>query len=111
MSEQGEDSLPAPTRTLSQVSRWLRGFQAVCFVVAGLSHARDMWQGGWLPYDYGPLPVNVFSTTLVVWDPLVMLLRSRATNSLDVCSEPAAHLVVGPSPIEGVSVTPVVFRP
>src|SRR5262245_16871521 len=85
MSERGEDSAPASTRALSQVSRWLRGVQAVCFVVAGLNHAQVMWQGGWLPHDWAPLPLNVFWTTLVVWDLLaagLLLWRPRVGIAL-----------------------------
>jgi hypothetical protein len=85
MSERDRDSSPPPAPDLSQVSRWLRGIQAVCFVGAGLTHAQDMWKGGWLPYDYAPLPANVFSATLVVWDPLaagVLLWRPRVGVAL-----------------------------
>lgn len=42
---------------------------------------------------------------------LVVLLRSPATKSLGVFGEPPPHSGVGPGPVEGVSVAPVVFRP
>jgi hypothetical protein len=85
MFERGEGSSTASAPDLSRVSRWLRGVQAVCFVAAGLTHALDMWKGGWLPYGYAPLPVNVFSATLVVWDPLaagLLLWRPRVGAAL-----------------------------
>jgi len=44
-----------------------------------------MWQGGWLPYDWAPLPLNVFWTTLVAWDPLaagLLLWRPRVGVAL-----------------------------
>jgi len=85
MSERGGGSSPASACGLSRAGRWLRGIQAVCFVVAGLGHALDMWQEGWLPYDWAPLPLNVFWATLVVWDPLaagLLLWRPRAGVAL-----------------------------
>ena len=85
MSQRGEDSLAGPARALSRVGRWLRGIQAAGFLLAGLTHARDMWRWGWLPYDWVPLPANVFTTSLVVWDPLaagLLLWRPRAGVAL-----------------------------
>src|SRR5262249_4005053 len=85
MPEGGEGPSPVSTPALSQVSRWSRGLQALCFVGAGLTHVRDMWQGGWLPYHYVPLPINVFTTSLVVWGPLaayLLLWRPRAGVAL-----------------------------
>lgn len=85
MSQQGDGSLPAPRRALCRVGRWLRGIQATGFVLAGLTHAWDMWRWGWLPYDWVPLPVNVYLTSLVVWDSLaagLLLWRPRAGVAL-----------------------------
>src|SRR5262245_25879515 len=76
------DSSPAP---FSQASQWLRGIQAVCFLMAGLNHAWDMWQGGWLPYGWAPLPLNVFWTSLAAWDVLaagLLLWSPRAGTVL-----------------------------
>src|SRR5262249_2705397 len=55
--------------------------------------------------------VVTFSGVLWLVEDLVVPLRSPATNSPGVFSEPPAHLVVGPSPVEGVSVPLIVFRP
>src|SRR5664280_2044959 len=43
--------------------------------------------------------------------PLVSLARSNARNSPGVFCKPTAHLLIGPDPLEGVSVALVVFRP
>jgi hypothetical protein len=34
----------------------------------GLNHAHDIWQGGWLPYEDAPLPINAFWTALAGLD-------------------------------------------
>jgi hypothetical protein len=81
MSQQSEGASPAPAEALSQAGLWLRAFQAICFVAGGLSHARDMWHGGWLPYGWAPLPLNLFWTSLLAWDLLaagLLLWRPRA---------------------------------
>lgn len=46
----------------------------VGFVVGTISHAIDISIGGWLPYDFRPLPFNIYWTSLVVLDPLAALL-------------------------------------
>src|SRR5262245_4975067 len=61
--------------------RVLLAVQALCFLGAALQHARDIWQGGWLPYPFVPLAVNGFWTALVFLDPLaaaLLLIRPRA---------------------------------
>jgi hypothetical protein len=45
--------------------------------VAGLRHAADVLHGGWLPYHFAPLPINVFWTSLVLWDALSAALLWR----------------------------------
>src|SRR5437588_5649604 len=61
--------------------RVLLAVQALCFLGAALHHAHDLWQGGWLPYQFVPLAVNGFWTALVFVDPLtaaLLLWRPRA---------------------------------
>jgi hypothetical protein len=61
--------------------RWLPVIQAVCFLGAGLNHLRDIWQGGWLPYESAPLPLNAFWTALAGLDLLaagLLLWRPKA---------------------------------
>ena len=62
-------------------SRWLCLTYAICLVGAGLNHAFDIWQGGWLPYDSAPGAMNGYWTALAVLDPLaavLLLIRPRA---------------------------------
>jgi hypothetical protein len=106
MSQRGDDSLPASEGALSRVGRWLRGIQAAGFLLAGLTHAWDMWRGGWLPYHWAPLPANAFSASLVVWDPLaagLLVWRPRAGVALalsilvaNVAVNSAAASALGP---------------
>jgi hypothetical protein len=43
----------------------------VCFLIGASTHARDIWEGGWLPYHAMPLPFNMFWTALLPLDLLV----------------------------------------
>src|SRR2546423_8121198 len=54
--------------------RVLLAVQALCFLGAALQHAHDLWQGGWLPYQFAPLAVNAFWTALVFLDLLAAAL-------------------------------------
>jgi hypothetical protein len=58
----------------SRRTRWLFVAYAICLVVAGLNHARDIWQGGWLPYRHDPLIMNYYWTSLTALDPLAAAL-------------------------------------
>src|SRR5436309_8084854 len=42
---------------------------------------------------------------------LVALATSNARNSTSMLGEPHPHLLIGPSPLEGVGIQPVVLRP
>lgn len=44
-----------------------------CFSIATLNHAADVVRGGWLPYRFAPLPLNMFWTALTLLDPAVVL--------------------------------------
>jgi hypothetical protein len=57
-----------------QIASGLRWFCVVCFGVASVRHATDLWHGGWLPYEYFPLWTNIFWTALTFLDPLAALL-------------------------------------
>ncbi|MFC4291019.1 hypothetical protein ACFOWX_01140 [Sphingorhabdus arenilitoris] len=52
----------------------VRFIWTICFLVGASTHARDIWAGGWLPYDYAPLAVNFFWTLLLPLDLLAALI-------------------------------------
>ena len=65
------DSQRSNDRSPELPSLYVRCFlavQAVCFVGAGLNHVRDIWRGGWLPYEGAPLPMNAYWTALAPLD-------------------------------------------
>ena len=47
---------------------------AVGFLIGTTTHALDIYHGGWLPYDFRPLPWNIYWTSLAFLDPLAALL-------------------------------------
>jgi hypothetical protein len=58
---------------------------ALCLAVASIVHINDLWQHGWLPYRFAPLPLNVYWTVLAFLDALAALLllaRPRAGLAL-----------------------------
>jgi membrane protein HdeD len=63
---------------------WLLAIYAVCLLGAGLNHAHDLWQGGWLPYRMAPLLLNWYWTSLTLLDSLavVFLLVKPRIGSL-----------------------------
>jgi hypothetical protein len=54
--------------------RWLLTTYTVCLIGAGMNHAYDIWQGGWLPYRAAPAPINLDWTSLALFDPLAAVL-------------------------------------
>lgn len=44
------------------------------FAVAAFFHLSDIVRWGWLPYDHAPRWINVFWTSLTLFDPLVIAL-------------------------------------
>ena len=44
------------------------------FLVGTVTHSLDLYHGGWLPYDFRPLPWNVYWTSLTFLDPLAAFL-------------------------------------
>lgn len=44
------------------------------FVIGTITHALDLYHLGWLPYDFRPLPWNIYWTSLTLLDPLAAIL-------------------------------------
>ncbi|WP_291426253.1 hypothetical protein [Deinococcus sp.] len=66
--------------------RWPRVLRLVYVLAlagATFNHSRELWQGGWLPYDYAPLWTNIFWTALTFLDPLAiwLLLRQKSAKA------------------------------
>lgn len=49
------------------------GVYVAAFAAATLFHASDIVRGGWLPYRFAPLPLNMFWTSLTLLDPAVVV--------------------------------------
>lgn len=47
---------------------------SLCLLGAFLGHIIQVWQGGWLPYRFAPLPLNIYWTSLTLLDPLAAVL-------------------------------------
>lgn len=47
---------------------------AICFAVGSLSHAKDFVDYGWRPYSAAPLPFEIFWSSLVLVDLVVVVL-------------------------------------
>ena len=56
---------------VASVLRWVC---VLCFLGAACRHTSDIFFGGWLPYTWTALPINLFWTSLTVLDPLAALL-------------------------------------
>jgi hypothetical protein len=52
----------------------IRSIWTLCFLVGAFNHARDIFYGGWLPYTYVNLPINLYWTALLPLDLLAALL-------------------------------------
>ena len=71
---------------------------AVCLAVGSIVHINDLWQHGWLPYRFAPLPLNVYWTALAFLDALaalLLLVRPReglALTLLVIVSDVALNL-------------------
>lgn len=58
------------------------GVYIACFGIGAFNHASDFWRYGWRPYRWGPLPLEAFWTSLLVWDVLaIAMLLSRFRRS------------------------------
>jgi hypothetical protein len=47
---------------------------ALCLAAASIVHINDLWQHGWLPYRFAPLPLNFYWTMLAFLDAIAALL-------------------------------------
>jgi hypothetical protein len=47
---------------------------ALCLAAACVGHINDLWQHGWLPYRFAPLPLNIYWTALTLLDGLGAVL-------------------------------------
>jgi hypothetical protein len=47
---------------------------ALCLLSACFGHVIQVWQDGWLPYRFAPLPLNVYWTALTFLDPIAAVL-------------------------------------
>ena len=57
------------------------------FIIGTITHSLDSFYGGWLPYDFRPLPWNIYWTSLTFLDPLAAALiwvRERIGAALGV---------------------------
>jgi hypothetical protein len=52
-----------------------------CFLIGTATHSLTLFHRGWLPYEWVPLPVNVFWTLLTFADPLAALLLVVRRNA------------------------------
>lgn len=62
------------TRRGSNRARVVLAVYVICFGVGAFNHARDFLARGWRPYAWGPPPLEVFWTSLLVLDALVVAL-------------------------------------
>jgi hypothetical protein len=65
----GMKSVGNPHRTA--VVRWAVVIYAFCLTGAGLNHAHDIINGGWLPYSSVSTALNWYWTSLTVVDLLI----------------------------------------
>jgi hypothetical protein len=57
------------------------GIWVLCFLIGTFTHTRTLLGHGWLPYDWVPLPMNIFWTLLTFADPLAALLLLIRRNA------------------------------
>ena len=68
---------PAQSRPNARI-RVVIGIYIACFGIGVFNHARDFMTFGWRPYGWGPNPLELFWTSLIFLDALVIaLLLSR----------------------------------
>src|SRR5262249_33302293 len=68
------DPLSSGVRSQRGMVRLLFAIFSLCFLGAAFNHARDIWEGGFLPYRHDPLPFNVYWTSLAFLDALAVVL-------------------------------------
>jgi hypothetical protein len=47
---------------------------SICLAAACAVHGKDLWQHGWLPYHFAPLPLNAYWTSLTFFDAVAAVL-------------------------------------
>ena len=47
---------------------------SLCLAAACAVHLTDLWQHGWLPYHFAPLPLNAYWTALTFFDAFAAVL-------------------------------------
>jgi hypothetical protein len=69
----------APKRT-----RWALALYVACFCVGASNHAYDFLRFGWRPYRWGSIPLEIFWTSLIALDLLVVgfLVAGRRRSGL-----------------------------
>src|SRR5215472_11074951 len=60
--------------SIPPLDRPVRLVLAFCLATASIVHINDLWQHGWLPYRFAPLPLNVYWTVLTLFDALAAVL-------------------------------------
>ncbi len=60
--------------SLPRLGRPVLIFFSVCLAAACAVHVTDLWQHGWLPYHFAPLPLNVYWTALTFLDAFAAVL-------------------------------------
>jgi hypothetical protein len=55
-------------------NRVLVGIYAFCFLVAACNHLNDFRVGGWLPYTYAPIYLNIFWTAHIFFYLIIIFL-------------------------------------
>lgn len=59
-------------------TRLVLAIYSVCFAIGAFNHARDFLAYGWRPYAWAPVPLEMFWSSLIIFDCLaVMLLGLR----------------------------------
>ncbi|EAQ28778.1 hypothetical protein NAP1_14303 [Erythrobacter sp. NAP1] len=53
---------------------YAKAIWTIGFLVGTTTHTLDLINFGWLPYDFRPLPWNIYWTSLTFLDPLAALL-------------------------------------
>ena len=51
----------------------LRIIWSTGFLIGTTTHALDLYYGGWLPYEFRPMPFNIYWTSLTFLDPVAAI--------------------------------------
>jgi hypothetical protein len=53
-------------------------FYVLCLLGTGTGHVVEIWHGGWLPYDFAPLPLNIYWTIADLTAAVLLIWRTKA---------------------------------